>query len=197
MTSQWPRYYDATADDPPRPTLLAALAAWQGAPGAALDLGCGAGRDALALLARGWRVHAIDAEPEALARIERRVPAEQRGRLSLALGRFEAVALPPADLVNASCCLPFCPPAAFPALWRSLGAALRPGEGLFAGHLFGDRDTWAARADMTVHRRADVEALLDGWKVIALRETEWDGATTLGEPKHWHQFEIVARRARG
>ena len=69
MASHWSGYYDAAKDDTPRLTLLAALAAWSGPPGLALDLGCGAGRDARFLLAWGWRVHAIDAEPDGLARL--------------------------------------------------------------------------------------------------------------------------------
>jgi tellurite methyltransferase len=193
MQSHWPSYYDAAKDHTPRPTLLAALDAWGGSPGFALDLGCGSGRDTLTLLAHGWRVHAIDAEQDAFARIERSVPATQRERLTCALGRFEAVDLPKADLANASFSLPFCEPGAFPGLWRSLASTLQPG-GLFAGHLFGEHDTWSARAEMTILSRPEVERLLDGWDVIDLRETEWDGATALGEPKHWHLFEIVARR---
>ena len=79
MQNRWPSYYDAAKDNPPRPTLLMALDAWSGSPGFALDLGCGAGRDTLTLLARGWRVHAIDVEQDAFARLERSVPAKERG----------------------------------------------------------------------------------------------------------------------
>jgi hypothetical protein len=79
------------------------------------------------------------------------------------------------------------------AVWQPLVSALDPG-GIFAGHLFGDRDTWSGRTEMTILSRREVARLLEGWKVIELRESEWDGTTALGEPKHWHLFEIVARR---
>ena len=193
MQNRWPSYYDAAKDNPPRPTLLMALDAWSGSPGFALDLGCGAGRDTLTLLARGWRVHAIDAEQDAFARLEQSVPTVQRGQFTGAIGRFEDIDLPKANLANASFSLPFCHPGMFPSLWRSLVSALDPG-GIFAGHLFGDRDSWSGRAEMTVLSRREVDRLLEGWHVIQLRETEWDGETALGEPKHWHLFEIVARR---
>ena len=64
---------------PPRPTLLMALEAWNGSPGFALDLGCGSGRDTLTLLAHGWRVYAIDAEQDAFARLEQSVPTMPPG----------------------------------------------------------------------------------------------------------------------
>ena len=63
----WGRYF-AAAGDEPRLTLLDAVARFS-APGLAVDLGCGAGRDTAELLRRGWRVVAIDREPEALERL--------------------------------------------------------------------------------------------------------------------------------
>ena len=116
MQSRWPSYYDAVKDNPPRPTLLIAVEAWNGSPGFALDLGCGSGRDTLTLLARGWRVHAIDTEQDAFVRLEQSVPTMQRGQLTWALGRFEEIDLPKANLANASFSLPFCRPEMFPSL---------------------------------------------------------------------------------
>lgn len=189
----WSSYYDASNDNPPRPTLLHALDAWGRPPGFAIDLGCGTGRDTLTLLANGWRVLAIDNEAEAFTRLERSVPSTQRERLTCEQGRFEETDLTKADLINASFSLPFCEPAFFPRLWQSIVSALQP-RGIFAGHLFGDHDTWSTRAEMTILNRPAVERLLRGWDIIDLRETEWDGETAVGEPKHWHLFEVVARK---
>lgn len=193
MSGRWRRYFDAAGMEP-RPTLLAALAAWgDRPPGRAVDLGCGTGRDTLALLARGWSVTAIDGEAEALARLDAAVTPAERGRLTLTRARFEAMdAVPPAELINASMSLPFCPRAAFPAFWRRIRTALAPG-GVFAGHLLGPNDGWAARG-VVVLDRAAVAALLEGWMVLRCDENDYDGVTAVGARKHWHLFEIVARR---
>ena len=42
------------------------------APGRALDVGCGSGRDAVYLAQRGWHVTAVDFVDEALANAKRR-----------------------------------------------------------------------------------------------------------------------------
>jgi SAM-dependent methyltransferase len=95
-------------------------------------LGCGEGRDTVELLRRGWRVLGIDGEPEALARLTQR-PDIELERLETRSDRFETLVLPEqVDLINASFCLPFCPPEAFPQLWLTIGQALRPG-GRFCG----------------------------------------------------------------
>jgi len=125
MQQPWSSYYEAVKDSPPHPTLLAALRAWNRSSGLALDLGCGAGRDTLTLLAQGWRVHAIDAEAEAIARLEQIVPSPLRHALTSSLCRFEAADLPVADFVNASYSLPFCKPDSFPGLWENITSALR------------------------------------------------------------------------
>src|ERR1044071_880846 len=44
----------------------------------AVDLGCGDGRCAVEMLRQGWRVVAVDSEPEGIARLVGRVPEEAR-----------------------------------------------------------------------------------------------------------------------
>lgn len=191
--NRWTRYYAAVGDEP-RATLLRALELREAegrAPGYAVDLGSGTGRDTLELLRRGWRVLAVDAEPAAMELLRRRAPAGVA--LEMRLGRFADVTWPSADIITSSFSLPFAPPEAFERAWSRIRASLVPG-GRFCGQLFGDRDEWAGTEDMTVHSRAEVERLLDGLDVEQLDEVEEDGHTAIGEPKHWHLFHIVARR---
>jgi tellurite methyltransferase len=186
--SPWARYYTATGDTP-RDTLVAAADAFA-APGFAVDLGCGAGRDTLELLRRGWRVLAIDGEAEAVERLLARAAGE---RLETEVARFEDARWPTAELVNSSFALPFCPPEAFPPLWSRVVASLPPG-GRFSGQLFGDRDGWAGEPDMTFHSRAAVEDLFDGFELERFDEVEENGKTALGEAKHWHLFHVISRK---
>jgi SAM-dependent methyltransferase len=193
--TKWLRYY-AAAGDAPRETLLEALALIEAegrAPGAAVDLGCGTGRDTLELLRRGWRVVAVDAEPAAIDALRSHPDAvEHESALETVVAQFDEVALPRAELVNASVALPFCRPPVFGAVWAAVCSSLRPG-GRFCGHLFGDRDGWAPAPDMTFHSQTEVEALLDGFEIERLDEVEEDGRTAVGDAKHWHVFHVVAR----
>ena len=69
--------------------------------------------------------------------------------------------------------------------------ALVPGA-IFAGQLFGIRDSWADDPGMTFQNRAEVIGLLDGLEILELDETERDGEAYSG-PKHWHTYDILAR----
>ena len=196
---RWVRFLDATSQAPPRDTLVRSLDSFEaeGHPvdgDRAVDLGCGSGNDALEILRRGWRLYAIDAHPDAVRRVVERVPAELAPRLETEVARFEDLALSPALLINGSFSFPFCPPATFPRFWQMLLDALLPG-GRISGQLFGDRDEWAGREDMIFHSRAEVESLLEPLEIEMLEEIEADGKTAVGDPKHWHYFSIVARRA--
>jgi SAM-dependent methyltransferase len=192
----WAEYYAATADRPPRRTLLEALARFEPSdtPRFAVDLGCGDGRDIVELLRRGWSVLAIDSEPAAIERLQSRPDLPEVARLTCLCQRFEDATWPEADLINASFSLPLCPPARFPGLWRRIVASLKPG-GRFSGQLYGDRDGWAARSGMTHMNRAGAEHLLEGLNVELFDEEETDSVTPRGKPKHWHIFHIVAQRS--
>src|SRR5690606_3661669 len=64
----WPGYFEVVLGKPARETLVDALARFErdgAAPGFAIDLGCGEGRDSAELLRRGWRVLAIDGHESA------------------------------------------------------------------------------------------------------------------------------------
>lgn len=77
---QWQqRYRDSpdTAGAEPEPVVVETAGALP--PGRALDLACGAGRNALWLAERGWQVTAVDAAPEAI-----RILQERAARANLA-----------------------------------------------------------------------------------------------------------------
>jgi len=189
-------YHAAVAGRPPRATLLRALAAFEveNRVGFAVDLGAGEGRDAVALLQRGWAVLAIDSDAAALVRLRARRDRSPRAKLVTLHRSFVDAVWPSADLVNASFTLPLCPPERFADLWARLRASLLPG-GRFAGQLYGERDSWAGRPGLTVHGRGAARALLAGWTVELFEEEETDAVTPRGEAKHWHIFHVVARAA--
>jgi SAM-dependent methyltransferase len=158
----------------------------------AIDLGCGGGTDALALLARGWAVTAIDQDEAGLRLLREAIPEASAGRVTIARAEFAELPLPSAGLVHAGFSLPFCAPGDFAGVWRGIRAALVPG-GVFAGQLFGPRDSWAQSARMSFHRADQVEELLSGTEVLFLEESAWDGEAFSG-PKRWHVFNIMFRQ---
>lgn len=163
--ADWAGYYAWSSGREPRPLLLTACERMgAGAGRVAVDIGCGDGTDALALLARGWSVMAIDREPAGLDLLRVRLPAGSAGRIQIVSASFINAGLPPADLIHAGFSLPFCAPTRFPGVWARIRAALLPGA-IFAGQLFGRRDSCADDPGMVFH---DL-------------------------PKHWHVYDILAQ----
>jgi len=181
------REEDATAD--PMPTGEAVGPALR----LAVDLGCGAGRDARALLRAGWRVLAVDREPGARTVLEAAVEPNLRERLQIRIEDLSTASIPPCHLVNASLCLPFLAPAAFDTTWRRIVGALRPGT-RFAAMLFGDRDESASDPEMTCLSPNRIEAELADLEIEHWSVEEDDRPTALGEPHHFHLVEFVARK---
>ncbi len=197
----WPAYFDRMEGKPARETLVTALDGFEtvdpDGPPLALDVGCGAGRDAAEMLERGWRVWAQDSNPDGIARLRARpecAAAIAAGRLEVAQASFESMVLPQgATLVNASFSLPFCPPGAWAAVWAKLDAAV-PIGGRFSGQFFGDRDDWSVLEDRTHLTRAQVLDLFSDYVLESFREEDRPSTCTLGGHKHWHVFHVVARK---
>ncbi|MFZ4575396.1 MAG: class I SAM-dependent methyltransferase [Phycisphaerales bacterium] len=195
----WPAYFRAAADKPARETLLRALEALgPGGGRTAVDVGCGEGRDARELLRRGWRVVALDSHEGGLEMLRASVDPAERDRLTVRRVAMEAIpsdrTLPAAaTLCNASFALPFCDPAAFPALWSWIVALLAPGA-VFSGQLFGDRDDWAKVRPASHHTRSEVEKLLLPFDVLWCDEVDKVGDDAMGGVKRHHVYHIVAKR---
>lgn len=154
--ADWTGYYAWSSGRQPRPLLLAACEQLgDGAGRMAVDLGCGDGTDALALLERGWSVQAVEVHQAGLAILRARVPDACAERIRLVCGSFADIALPSAHLIHAGFSLPFCSPSQFPGVWEKIRRALAPG-GIFAGQLFGTHDSWASNLGMTFQDRSTV-----------------------------------------
>ena len=194
----WAAYYRHTIGREPRPLFArgtAALAAARTEPGQAVEVGFGDGTETIALLQAGWRVLAIDATPQAADVLAARVPAGAEDRLEVRVASAASVDLPPFDLLYAGYALSFLEPAAFGRFWTGVRDRLRPG-GFVVVNIFGVRDSWAGDPDAAGMTFLDLDAvhrLLDGLEVIEIEEEDKDGDSFTG-PKHWHVFDIVARR---
>ncbi len=197
------RYIDATAgrDTPGMVTrgIAQALAAFPTGERTALELGCGAGIDALTMLKRGFTVTVVDLHARAVDTVI--TLAERHGlaaNLTTHISPFEHWQPSPAGycLINARFCLPFCLPRYFPGAWRTIRSSLRPG-GVFTGQLFGTNDEWVndpEREQINAHTRDEVHQLLTGLTVHKLLEVDRIARTATGKPKHWHVYTIIAQR---
>jgi SAM-dependent methyltransferase len=191
----WPAFYRHTIGREPRPLFVKGVSLARAAgvrPGLAVEIGFGDGTETLALLADGWRVLAVDPTPEARDVLLARVPSDAEDRLEVRTRSADGLDLPRFDLIYAGFALSFLERQAFGRFWTEVRAAVRPG-GFIVVNVFGEKDTWAGDAYMTFATRAEVERMVAGLEVLALDEEDADGTSFVGD-KHWHVFDIVARR---
>jgi SAM-dependent methyltransferase len=194
----WPAYYRHSSGREPRPLFVKgmSLAAEAGiGTGQAIEIGFGDGTESLALLRAGWRVLAVDPTPQAAEYLLEQAPPDAVDRLEIRTAPAQAVELPPFDLLYAGYALSFLETNDFRRFWTGVRAALRPG-GIVIVNVFGVHDTWAGDPFMTFLERDAVERMAAGLEVLALDEEDVDGDSFVG-PKHWHVFDLVARRPPG
>jgi SAM-dependent methyltransferase len=192
----WSNYYKHHQYSPPSDTVQQGIAAFGDVAGKplALDLGCGNGRDSLALLQAGFRVWAMDGEPDGVTWTQSLLLPGWAGLVEVVPLCFEDVGeMPASSLINAHYSLPFCHPSHFDILWQSIVTSLEKG-GIFAGTLFGNRDQWATKKEMTFHTIDQAKARFAQFEMVCFAEDERLGTIVTGEAKQWHVFHIVGRK---
>ena len=137
---------------------------------------------------------AIDESEEAIDELLGQ-PLLPKERIETRVVSFENLAasgdLPEADFVNAAMSLQQCSRAKFPTFWELVCRKLRVG-GFFAGNLMGTHDPWAEHSNVFTGEEA--AHLFAGFEVLAWNEREFEAPTMDDKEKHWHLFDIVARK---
>jgi SAM-dependent methyltransferase len=186
----WQRFLAATSGQPAWGRLVKAASMFE-APGTALDVGAGAGRDTAYLIERGWHVTAVDSSPASVKLLRGLGPGD---RLRVELSAVQDFEPGIYDLVNAQFSLPFITPPRFAPTVRRLQAAVRPG-GVMAATFFGPHDEWnAPGSEMSFTTKEEAEQFFARWDIVELTEIEEDGTTATGGAKHWDVIHVIARK---
>ena len=161
--------------------------------GKAIELGCGVGSDTVFLIKNNWEVLAIDRENTKKFILDN-LNEEEKKRFKFKLGEFENLELEKNDLIVSNYALPFCKKDCFLQVWKNVTNSISKG-GYFVGNFFGVNDSWnKVRNDMIFLNKEQVLNLFKSFDIVKFEEIEKDGKSGLGKFKHWHIFEIIARK---
>ena len=186
------KYYDNTENEMPNYTVKKFIEL-NVEPGNAVELGCGAGRDTVYLIRNGWNVLAIDRE-DVETRIVSKLLVEELEQFEFFKQRFEDIELENSNLVVANFSLPFCNKNDFKKLWAKINHSILK-DGYFVGNFLGDKDEWKiAKEKMTFLTKDQVMELFRNFEIVEFKEVEKDGLTGLGKMKHWHIFNVIAKK---
>lgn len=186
------KYYDNTTDAMPNYTIKKFIKL-NVEPGNAVELGCGAGRDTVCLIKNGWNVLAIDRE-NVESRIVAKLSEEELKQFKFSKQKFEYIELEKNNLVVANFSLPFCNKNNFKELWNKINNSILK-DGYFVGNFFGINDEWkSTKEEMTFLTKEQVIELFKDFEIIEFKEVEKDGTTGLGKKKHWHIFNVIAKK---
>lgn len=186
------KYYDNTENEMPNYTVKKFIEL-NVEPGNAVELGCGAGRDTVYLIRNGWNVLAIDRE-DVETRIVSKLLVEELEQFEFFKQRFEDIELENSNLVVANFSLPFCNKNNFKELWAKINHSILK-DGYFVGNFLGDKDEWKiAKEKMTFLTKDQVMELFRNFDIVEFKEVEKDGLTGLRKMKHWHIFNVIAKK---
>jgi tellurite methyltransferase len=187
----WTSYFENTKNFPPAPLLVKALG-YVKAKNKAIDIGGGATlKDTKYLLSEGFETTLIDKEKM----VEAAVLNVHSEKLKFFLTDFVDFDFPrnEYDIAAAIYSLPFIPPDLFADVFVRVKKSLVK-DGIFCGQFFGNRDGWHLNTQLTFVTKEKAQSVLEDMDIILFDEKEFDGKTADGSPKHWHVFDIIARK---
>lgn len=187
------KYYNNTEAEKPRNNVRYFIEKMKCNSGKAIELGCGAGNDTVYLIKNNWKVLAIDRE-NVEERITKRLNDKELEKFTFQQQNFESLELEKNNLIVANYCLPFGNKNKFEELWNKIESSIT-NEGYFVGNFFGTNDGWnGIKKEMIFLSREQIMELFNEFEIILFKETEKDALTGLGKMKHWHIFDVIAKK---
>lgn len=187
------KYYNNTEAEKPRNNVRYFIEKMKCNSGKAIELGCGAGNDTVYLIKNNWKVLAIDRE-NVEERIAKRLNDKELEKFTFQQQNFESLELEKSNLIVANYCLPFCNKNKFEELWNKIESSIT-NEGYFVGNFFGTNDGWnGIKKKMIFLSREQIMELFNEFEIILFKEIEKDALTGLGKMKHWHIFDVIAKK---
>jgi SAM-dependent methyltransferase len=166
-------------------------------PVTVVDLGCGEGRDTIYFLQQGYHVIAVDNTASACAALRER--AKELGlacRLTVIEGDLATAGIGKVDVVHSQLTLPYVHPTEFEQVWRKILASLKPGNGLLACNLFGDKHYLAAAPFASTFSKEQADELLAELSVLQFHTVDQPAMAGNGMEVRHHAFDILAARKR-
>ncbi len=192
MENSIEKYYNITKNSKPHANVVNFLKL-NIDPATAIDLGCGAGRDTIALLKYNWNVLAIDKE-DTEAIIKEQLSKEEQRRFEFLKSVFGEMNLPKANLIVANFSLPFSKKEYFNLIWNKINNSLLKG-GYFVGNFFGKKDSWVKHKKHLIFlSENEVKDLFTDFELIQFNEIEKDAKIASGEEKHWNIYDVIAKK---
>ena len=187
------KYYNNTESEKPRNNVQYLIEEVKCNPGKAIELGCGAGNDSVYLIKNNWNILAIDRE-DVEERIAKRLNNEELEKFRFQKQNFESLELEKSNLIVANYCLPFCNKDKFKELWDKIENSILD-KGYFVGNFFGLNDGWKVhKPEMLFLSREQVMELFKDFEIILFKEIEKEELTGLEKMKHWHIFDVIAKK---
>ncbi len=151
------------------------------------------GNDTVYLIKNNWNVLAIDRE-DVKERIVKKLNDEEQEKFKFQKQNFECLELEKNNLIVANYSLLFCNKNNFKELWNKINKSILK-DGYFVGNLFGNKVEWkSTKEKMVFLTEKQVIELFKNFDIIEFKEVEKDDFTGLGKMKHWHIFNVIAKK---
>ena len=154
----------------------------------AIDIGCGAGNDTIHLLNKGFKVTAIDNEPQVKELFKNRI--EDNKNLEIIIDDFSKIQLHKADLIFANFSL-FFVKKDFNILLENVIKSINK-KGFFVGNFLGPEDDWIK--SKAIVENEELLNYFSDFKIMYFSEEKYYQDTITKKNKFWHVYTIMAQR---
>lgn len=98
------------------------------------------------------------------------------------------------DLINAMYSLHFVAPNDYSKVWAKVTNAVKHG-GYFVGNFIGEKDSWnSPYFNFTILNEDKIINMFKEFELLYFEEIEKDSQTVLGCDKHWHIYNVIAKK---